>query len=226
VTGAAALLAPTGRREEKHRAGRGDRIAHRGEGWGGRHVPTTPPSPNARIATAPAPAPLRYKTDPGHGSAEHRSAWTPSDPRPMASTRCTQAPVSHGLATLAGPSAAIESARPSAYLAFITGPNNASVLSSREGGRQDDARGRGAVMDSIFARARGACGAGWTESGIIRRASRAGVRPAGPHPGIMPRHGLDARRQASGGLTRPADTPLTLKARQRRRAGELGRAPA
>jgi hypothetical protein len=38
------------------------------------------PRARARIATAPASA-SATATDPGHGSAEHRSAWTPSDPR-------------------------------------------------------------------------------------------------------------------------------------------------
>ncbi|MDF2759534.1 MAG: hypothetical protein K0S99_2166 [Thermomicrobiales bacterium] len=36
--------------------------------------------PPQRIATAP-PAARSILTAPGHGSAEHRSAWTPSDPR-------------------------------------------------------------------------------------------------------------------------------------------------
>jgi hypothetical protein len=37
--------------------------------------------PDTRSATAPASDPLRHETDPGDGSDEHRSAWTPSDPR-------------------------------------------------------------------------------------------------------------------------------------------------
>jgi hypothetical protein len=52
---AAVLLVPDRSREGETRAGRGGSIAHRGAGWGGSRKGTTP-SPDTRIATAPASA--------------------------------------------------------------------------------------------------------------------------------------------------------------------------
>src|SRR5829696_3760904 len=48
---------------------------------GGRYV-ATPPSPEHAVAPAPACSGEERLT-PGHGSSEHRSAWTISDPRPQ-----------------------------------------------------------------------------------------------------------------------------------------------
>ena len=38
-----------------------------------------PPSPDTRIATAPASGPVRHQPDPGHSSQEHRLAWLPTE---------------------------------------------------------------------------------------------------------------------------------------------------
>jgi hypothetical protein len=50
--------------EEVTRAGRAGSIASRDAMWGGRHVPTTPPSPDARIATAPTSGAIRKDPTP------------------------------------------------------------------------------------------------------------------------------------------------------------------
>ena len=59
-----------------------------------------PPSPDTRIATAPAPA-RSIATDPDHGSIEHRSVDDPA----------IRAPASYRAVALAGPCGAIKTAR-------------------------------------------------------------------------------------------------------------------
>jgi hypothetical protein len=100
----AALLAP-GRSREGQSPGRGVAAVSQTVAaceWhrGGRHVSFALPS--TRIATAPASAQTARNTDPGHGSTEHRSACV---------YPAIRAPACYRLAVLAGPSAAITSAR-------------------------------------------------------------------------------------------------------------------
>jgi hypothetical protein len=116
----AALPAPVWSRETKTQAGRSGSIAKRDGRWGGTSVDD--PSPDARIATAPASVLTARNAQPR--PRLHRAPFgvvLPSDPRRSILPRGNAGWGEHG----------DQDCEALGYLAFVTGPNNASVLSSR-----------------------------------------------------------------------------------------------